>query len=83
MFTCPHTNDIRARLMRSYLALVIDPIYRQPELLSIFHLGGLQKSALGALVVKYTGMVCMEIHAVSMPGCTCSPVPILLEYTEM
>ena len=63
MSICPHSNGIRLRLMQAYLAPMIIFPYRQPEVLSIFHLGGLRKSALGALVVKYTGMMCMEIYA--------------------
>ena len=51
------------------MSAIIASLDRQPELLSIFHLRGLQKSALGALVVKYTGVT--HICAVSALGGAC------------
>ena len=57
MSICPHTNDMFAMLIQAWLSAITASLYRQPELLSIFHLRGLQKGALGALVVKYTGVI--------------------------
>ena len=60
---CPsdlHTNDISC--YASYTSMACQPLSASSltgsqNFSTIFHLRGLQKSALGALVVKYTGMV--------------------------